>query len=263
MALINLGFPSRVIGKKMNINVILPDENRWPANGENLKTVLLLHGWSGDHTDWVRETGIERYANARQIAVVMPDAANSFYADMAYGPAYFTHITEELPAICRKYFPLSDRREDNFVIGLSMGGYGALKIGLAKPEQYAGIGCLSAGNIPEGFREQAKNPRPGWLRTMNIIYGDLFPDQMMGSVHDAYRLAEEILRQGKPAPRIYHLWGDRDIAEKGALLTKDYFLGLAGNPFEYTWKVYPGGHDWELWDAHIEECLDYLGLKPQ
>lgn len=258
MALIQFSFLSPTIGKNVQIYAAVPEMNHFP--GEKLKTVWLLHGWSGDYTDWTRQTGIERYADARHIAVIMPDASTSFYADMAYGPAYFTYLTKELPEYMRKVLPLSDKREDNFVGGLSMGGYGALKIGLACPEMYAAIGCLSAGNIPEGFKEQAKTAREGWLRTMNIIYGDLFPDNMMGSVNDAYFLADKILKEKLPAPRIYHLWGDNDVAKRTAESMCKYFEAIEGNPFDYQWHLYPGKHDWELWDAHVEEMLDYFGL---
>lgn len=258
MALLHFSFFSQTIGKNVQLYAAVPEIARFPD--EKLKTVWLLHGWSGDYTDWTRQTGIERYANARKIAVIMPDASNSFYADMAFGPEYFTFLTKELLEYCRRVLPLSERREDNFVAGLSMGGYGALKLGLACPQQYAAIGCLSGYNIPEDFKEQVKTAREGWKRTMNIIYGDLFPDNMMGSVNDVYHLAEEILKNDLPRPRIYHLWGDNDVAKRGAEVTKKHFESLEGNPFDYQWHLYPGKHDWELWDAHVEEMLDYFGI---
>ena len=105
--------------------------------------LYLLHGLSDDHTAWLRYTSIERYATARGLAVVMPAVHRSFYADEAHGHAYWHFVSEELPAIVAAFFRLSERREDTFVAGLSMGGYGALKLGLHHPERFAAVASLS------------------------------------------------------------------------------------------------------------------------
>lgn len=90
----------------------------------------LLHGLSDDHTAWMRRTAIERYAAARNLAVVMPAVGRSFYQDMMSGPRYWSFLSEELPAIMRGFFPFSPARRRNFAAGLSMGGYGALRLAL-------------------------------------------------------------------------------------------------------------------------------------
>ena len=99
MALIHLSYFSPTLTKNMQLYVALPEFSALPD--EKLKTVWMLHGYTGDYTDWQRLTGMERYAIQRRIAVVMPDGANSFYADMACGPAYFTYLTKELPEYLR------------------------------------------------------------------------------------------------------------------------------------------------------------------
>ena len=258
MALIHLSYFSPALTKNMQLYVALPEFDHLPA--EKLKTVWMLHGYTGDYTDWQRLTGMERYAMQRRIAVVMPDGANSFYADMAYGPAYFTYLTQELPAYLRKLLPLSDKREDNFVGGLSSGGYGAMKIGLTYPERYAAIGCLSAYNIPEDFSWQAPDKPESWKRMFSLVYGDLFPDHMMGSEHDLYHLVDVINEKGLPRPSVFHIWGDADVAKRGARIMNRYFLEMEGDPFHYFGKEYPGVHYFDFWDAHLEEMLDYFGL---
>ena len=105
--------------------------------------LYLLHGLSDDHTAWLRYTSIERYATARGLAVVMPAVHRSFYADEAHGHAYWQFVSEELPRIVAAFFRLSERPEDTFVAGLSMGGYGALKLGLHHPERFAAVASLS------------------------------------------------------------------------------------------------------------------------
>lgn len=258
MALIQLSCFSPTLTKNMQLYVALPELEQLPEG--NLKTVWMLHGYTGDYTDWQRMTGMERYARERRIAVVMPDAANSFYADMAYGPAYFTYLTEELPRYLRKLLPLSSRREDNFVGGLSSGGYGAMKVGLTYPERYAAIGCLSAYNIPEDFSWQAPDKPEDWKRMFSLVYGDLFPNHMMGSKHDLYHLVDIIREQDLPRPAVFHVWGDMDVAKRGACIMNRYFTDMEGNPFHYFGKEYPGVHDFAFWDRHLEEMLDYFGL---
>ena len=137
MALMHVDFFSDVLGMGVNMDVIIPQETSKQIGMEGraadgaYKTVYLLHGMSDDHTVWQRRTSIERYVSRLGIAVVMPPTHLGFYTDTKYGMPYWTFIAEELPRICREFFPrLSGRREDTLAAGLSMGGYGAWKLGL-------------------------------------------------------------------------------------------------------------------------------------
>ena len=256
MALLELNFFSPSLEQNSRVLAALPE----PAelDGTPLKTVWMLHGYSGSCTDWQRMSGIERHAVSRRVAVIMPDAENSFYADMAYGKPWFTYLTKELPDYLRRVLPLSDKREDCFIGGLSSGGYGAMKIGLTVPERFAAIACLSAYNIPEDFAWQYPDKPEGWRRMFRLCYGERFPDRMMGSEHDLWTLAERVCAGGMPRPRIYHVWGDRDVARRGALIMNRYFTD-AGD-FDYFGKEYPGYHDFDFWDARLPEMFDFFGL---
>ena len=106
--------------------------------------MVFLHGAYGDYSDWARLTGIERYAQAHKIAVVMPSADNSFYQDMYRGGKYLTYFTRELPDYIARLFPVSTKREDTFVAGLSMGGYGAVRVAFEMPERFGAAASLSA-----------------------------------------------------------------------------------------------------------------------
>ena len=153
MAFLQCNFYSQVLHSNVVIGVILPSPNSSEvlSNGDSeyfhpgvlYQTLYLFHGAYGDYSDWMRFTSIERYAQQRKIAVVMPSVQNSFYQDMYLGERYLTYVTEELPRFVRTLFPLSVKREDTFTAGLSMGGYGALKVALTKPEQYACAASLS------------------------------------------------------------------------------------------------------------------------
>ena len=124
MALFAGSLYAESLGMNTGVTVSLPGERR-DRTGD-MPVLYLLHGLSDDHTSWVRRTDIDRYAEEWGVAVIMPEVQRSFYCDMTNGPRYFTYIVDELPALCQRLFRVSARREDNFVAGLSMGGYGAM-----------------------------------------------------------------------------------------------------------------------------------------
>jgi S-formylglutathione hydrolase FrmB len=105
--------------------------------------LYLLHGLSDDHTAWSRYTSIGRYAEAAGLAVVMPAVHRSFYANESAGHRYWDFVSEELPEVVRTFFQVSDRSEDTFVAGLSMGGYGAVRLALTFPGRYAAAASMS------------------------------------------------------------------------------------------------------------------------
>ena len=137
---LELNFYSRELGRQVRANVIIPEQFR--DTNESYKTLWLLHGLTDDHSAWMRNSSIERYANDFGIAVVMPNVDRSWYTNTAYDANYFNYVAKELPEVCRKLFKgMSEKREDNIVGGLSMGGYGAVKLALSCPEQYGA--CIS------------------------------------------------------------------------------------------------------------------------
>ena len=183
-----------------NVYVILPNTAvdflangvRYNEDGE-LKVVWLLHGMGDDYTGWLRYSNLERYALARGIAVVCPSVhAQCFYSNMTKGLAYYDYIADELPAFMKETFPqFSQKREDNYVAGLSMGGYGALKFGLSRPDQYCRIGCLSGGNFiemqlpPEDEAEDFLTPFYGGARN---AFGTEKLGDAAGTEHDLKHL---------------------------------------------------------------------------
>src|SRR3712207_4064507 len=144
------------------------------ATGGGPPPVLyLLHGLSDDDTIWLRRTSIERYVAPLGLAVVMPQVHRSFYADERYGGRYWTFLSEELPALVDSWFRVSQRREDTFVAGLSMGGYGALKWALRQPDRFAAAASLSGAVGVEGLR--TRRGRPEDPRLFERISGDASP----------------------------------------------------------------------------------------
>ena len=142
MAFLRVDFYSEALGSGTGMNVLLPEAAQGigfdaSAGTGALPVLYLLHGLSDDHTAWMRRTSLERYAASRRLAVVMPCGGRSFYTNEAHGGRYWDFISEELPRAVQSFFPVSRRREDTFAAGLSMGGYGALKLALRHPDRYA------------------------------------------------------------------------------------------------------------------------------
>ena len=141
MALVHTHFFSNTLGRGVGCEVILPQKSTRLIGMDTKETgkipvLWLLHGASDDETIWQRRTSIERYVAPLGMAVVMPSVEVSGYADLAHGGNFYSYVAKELPAVMEGFFGFSRAREDNFVCGLSMGGAGALKIGLAAAPKY-------------------------------------------------------------------------------------------------------------------------------
>ncbi len=197
MPLIECRFHSQVLGLRTTISVILPYPAKKTGGRGRYPTLYLLHGLTGDHTDWLREIPIERYVEPLNLAVVTCDGHRSRYTDMALGWRYWTFLTEELPFVARSLFPLSSARKDNFVAGASMGGYGAFKWALRKPEMFAAAASLSgAFRIASGMDPRMTDPAR--RREFRGIFGAL--GKLRGSEHDLFALSRRAVTQEAPPP---------------------------------------------------------------
>lgn len=258
MAFFEMKYHSDALGIGVSVNVILPEKAKtligMTAKGEGTyKTLYLYHGLSDDHSIWMRRTSIERYAADRGIAVVMPSVGRSWYTDTAYGAAYYTFVTQELPAVCRGFFRgMSERREDNMVAGLSMGGYGAVKVALSRPDLFFGAASLS------GALDVASFPTEWMGAEWRGVFGPSLQTlaDLRGTEHDLFHLAETCRRENQALlPRLYMWCGDDDflLAQNHAFCRH---LDTLGIPYRYDQSE--GDHAWHWWDLHIRTALDYL-----
>jgi S-formylglutathione hydrolase FrmB len=277
VSIIKLDFFSHALKMDQSLNVILPDKGEmapsepFPENGAGYPVLYLLHGTSHDFSSWARYTSIERYACDKRLAIVMPSAQLSGYADMVYGEDFFSYIAIEVPGVVKRLFPISQNREDTFIAGLSMGGYGAAKIGLSLPENYAAIGSLSNGNHAYirtiGFH--ARNPQESFSSTVSdqrhlFCWGLDKSETPIGTEQDLYFLAKRNIDENRPLPTLFHTVGsfDRNLAQ--ARHMRDFFMGLKGNPYHYIYYEEPyGEHTWIYWDKWIQTFLAWLPVKLQ
>ena len=259
MAFLNVYFFSEVLGKQVQMNVILPQRSRGQIGldsisekAETYPTLYLLHGMSDDHTIWERRTSIERYASEKGIAVVMPDGDLSWYTDMKHGQNYFTFMADELPAVCRDFFPkMSPRREDTFVAGLSMGGYGAFKLGLRCPETFSCAASLSGALDFGTFYDRTK---PGFAE---LIAGD-HDTEFVGSDNDLFAVAERLIKSGRPLPKLWQWCGTEDVLIGDNRRMRDHLLNLG---YDLTYQESEGNHNWACWDKWIQAILEWLPIK--
>jgi S-formylglutathione hydrolase FrmB len=220
------------------------------------QTLYLLHGLSDDHTIWMRRTSIERYAAAKNLAVVMPAVARSFYQDMAGGPRYWTFLNEELPAVMRQFFPLSAAREDNFAAGLSMGGYGALRLALQNPEAFAAAASLSGAlDIARRVRDAAQPGSPLTDADVRGIFGDA--PKIEGSESDLFHLAQRLAPREGRKPKIYVACGTDDALIED---NRRFHRHLDSLHLDHTYVENSGAHEWGYWDAQIQRVLQWLPL---
>ncbi len=222
--------------------------------GVKYQVLYLLHGAYGDYSDWPHLTSIERYAQDHKLAVVMPSASNSFYQNMHYGSDYLRYITEELPVFCEHTFPISDKREDTFVAGLSMGGYGALKAALTRPEKYSCAASLSGAIDLEAVIGGLSS-----LPSSPFVYENLFGNkEITGSDADLFELIRRLKSEGCELPKIYQTVGTEDFIYQANLSAKEKLEKLG---VDLTYEEYPGIHNWVFWDAHIQDVMNWLPLK--
>jgi len=256
MALIHCDFFSEVLGLSVNMDVILPQATfsqigmQGKSFDDKHPTLYLLHGLSDDHTIWQRRTSIERYVAPLGIAVVMPAVHRSFYTDMHKGYRYWTFVSEELPAIARSFFPLSAKREDNFVAGLSMGGYGAFKLALRCPDKFAAAASLS------GALDIVSAVKSRRVEEFEMIFGDL--DKVEGSENDLFYLAKKVAESDGPKPKLYQCCGTEDFLYASNVKFRDYARSLG---LDLTYEEGPGTHEWGYWDMKIQSVLNWLPIQ--
>lgn len=253
MAFIDLKFYSNVLGMQTEVAVVLPQGVNTGEIGVTSNTrpgpykcLYLLHGLSDDHTIWMRRTSIERYASYYGICVVMPRADKSFYTDMKYGMKYYTHIAKEIPAVIREFFNVSDKREDNYIAGLSMGGYGALKIAVRECDSF----CMGAGLSPCGDIK-AMVGQGGFEEVVFPVFGE---DYYVRDEDDILWLAEQ-KKDDPNRPALYIGIGTEDFLYDNCRSLHNKLTELN---YDYTYREGPGCHSWEFWDEYIKHVLWWM-----
>jgi putative tributyrin esterase len=255
MAHLRCDFFSDALGLSTSMTVILPQPTQnqigmaGKATDEPPPVLYLLHGLSDNDTIWLRRTSIERYVADLGWAVIMPQVHRSFYTDEVYGGRFWSFVSEELPEIVSRFFRVSTARTDTFVAGLSMGGYGAMKLALRQPDRFAAAASLSGAlDLKALVASGLESPADPEMFTR--VLG---PATELASADDLLGL----VRRADPErlPALYACCGTEDPL----LAANHSFVAActeAGVPVATSWSQ--GAHDWGYWDDRIVAVLDYF-----
>lgn len=261
MILNHCNFYSKILNNHVDVNVLLP---AMPDNDQifnsleeiykkrKIPVLYLLHGALDDYSMWLRHTNIERYAEEAGIAVVMPSGQNGFYSNARYGLRYFDFITKELPIFAEYTFPVSDCREDRFIAGPSMGGYGASKCALAKADRYMAFGDFSGAVDPENLEPLMKKMGFDFFR-YDLIFGG--SDKVTGSEDDLMVLAEKC-KSLNEKPYAFVACGEEDY--NNYKMNQKFYDKLRECGFKTEFFAGHGLHDWVYWDKCIDTFIKII-----
>ncbi len=253
MAFIKADIYSEMLYQNMSVDLFFPSDFEEHRSSDNVNGVIyLLHGMKGNSSSWNNYTGAQRYARENNLILISPTVHNSFYADNSFGERYFTYVTEELPKVLNRIFKIPNDREKTFIAGLSMGGFGAMLLGLSRPDLYAACATFSGAvgfvqgeitNADEPFAKRFIAP---------ILGGDLKLREDL----DIIALAKKVSEMPKEnQPRILCTCGKQDYLYKSNVMFKDYMKTL---PLDFTFMEWTGEHDWDFWDRSLAYAIDFF-----
>lgn len=262
MALIQAQFYSKMLKRIVNFSALLPvDTRETPGTQEmpkpeSMKTLYLLHGYTGNYMDWLYGTRIQELSSKYSIAVIMPSGDNSFYLDQKEKEEWYGEfIGNELLEITRKMFCLSDQYQDTYIGGLSMGGFGAIRNGLKYSDKFRGIIGLSSAliihniaNITPDYKDDIAS-----YEYYRAIFGDL--KQLLGSENDPEGLVEGLQNENKIIPDIYMACGTEDFLLEE---NRNFHQFLNEKNISHTYLESSGNHDWKFWDEYIEKAILWM-----
>ncbi len=240
MALIHLHFFSPVLGKQSTLYAVVPDAGRGP-----FPVYYLLHGYSDDASAWLRQSRIESYARELPLIVVMPDGYKGFYCDHVQGPAYGRYILEDVIGGVERLLPAQRKRSGRCIGGLSMGGYGALRLALSRPDLFCSVNSHSGGQSRAGRTER-------FLKGSEKYYA--FGPRGMRGENDLYALASGLKRSRAPRPAVRIDCGTED---RYLNYSREFHEHLESLQIVHEYAEYPGAHNWDYWDQHVQTALKF------
>ncbi|PAI44360.1 tributyrin esterase, partial [Staphylococcus aureus] len=228
----------------------LPEDQSFFNNdipAKPLKTLLLLHGLSFLKATYIIFTCIATYPNAHKLDMIIPNVDHSAYANMAYGHSYYDYILEVYDYV-HQIFPLSKKRDDNFIAGHSMGGYGTIKFALTQGDKFAKAVPLSAVFEAQNLMDLEWNDF-----SKEAIIGNL--SSVKGTEHDPYYLLDKAVAEDKQIPKLLIMCGKQDFLYQDNLDFIDY---LSRKNVPYQFEDGPGDHDYAYWDQAIKRAITWM-----
>lgn len=248
---------SKTLEIETGIQIIVP--NHYEVGGK-YKVIYLLHGVVSNQDSLTDYTMLPAYVQAQNAIVIMPNVNRSFYTDQIYGQRFFSYVSEELPEICENVFNISSKREDTAVIGVSMGGYGALKCALSKPEVFGMCCAISSGCVflKDFFEEM--NSR-GDDEDFIAVWGQQFINDFRAAFgnplvwkpeYELLSLAKNI-NENHIKPKLYMTCGTEDYLQS---LNQAFSEEMGKLDFDFTYEALPGNHDWQFMNDGLKRSLE-------
>lgn len=269
MPVIQLHYHPRKLGISTSVSVVLPLEATRAQNQpgsfegwldkheEKLPVLWLLHGGGGCHQDFLFGSMVVQLANQYHMAVVMPDGQNGSWTDMTYGPSWETYLVEGLPEYVYNHFPISYKREDNFIAGVSMGGYGAIHTALRHPEKYAAACGMGAG-VWLPIKYALGETIDEGLATLDANLASTFGTDrqaVLGSRYDCLQAAKDAVAAGKNLPRMLSCCGTLDFSYNENVQFRNDIRALG---VSYEWMETEAAHDDMAWNEFIPRMFAWL-----
>lgn len=251
MAFLNIEMKSECLQRHTSFKAVIPTDMPDPAPGKEMKTVFLLHGYTGKGDCWIPDELIEKY----HFAVICPTGENSFWLNgLSTGHAFQSFIGEELVSFVRRTFGLAMHRENTFLCGLSMGGFGSLHTALAYPEVFGKAIALSSALIQREVAEM--KPETGNRIANYDYYRECFgePEKVMESENAPETLVRKILASGGklPMPDIYMACGTEDFLIRN---NREMHQFLEENGVPHTYLEWAGNHDMKFWQEGLQKFI--------
>lgn len=261
MALIRADFYSEYLKRNVVLTAAIPvdkmdGDHRAKRRRGPYRAVYLLHGLFGQDVDWIDKTHVVETAEARDIALIMPSGEDGLYLNKPEIDEWHgKFISEELVTVTRQLFPLSGRREDTALAGISIGAYTAVINGLLRPDRFGSIIALSGAFMRDRVLEAVESRSPRKIRYYERFFGDL--DTVLGSDKDYLAVARRFRdTPDLERPRFYVACGEHDnMCETNRAFVDE----LRGDGFDVTYHEPDiGGHEWPFWNAWIDCALDWF-----
>ena len=239
------------------LDLYLPNDEGKKGITEPVGVIYFLHGMGSSHKRFREFTATNRYCLDNKLAIVYINAPMSFYSDMKYGMKYYTYITEELPKFLKSAYNLDFPREKTFLAGLSMGGYGTLKIGLNNPDKFGAIAPFSAPTNLKQMKETMKDQPRESLSTFINVYGE---DLEMTDMDDPWALIKKVSElPAEQQPRIRLMCGKQDQLANIYLQNVSFDEYARELPLaDYKFMSWKGGHEYMFWDRAMLHAVAFF-----
>lgn len=262
MAYIKANIRSNAFSRSIVVDLYFPTDLPEQTGNKVNGVITLLHGLGNSGDDWMMFSSACRYAADNGYILVAPSIENSFYLDPQYGTPTYTLLTQELPKQLQAIFHIPTERSKNYVAGLSMGGYGALLLGLSNPECYSAIGSFS-GAVDMGIMlEATKYAFSSGSAPFASIFTPLFGDDLnLTPQADLFALLQNVSTLTANAqPQILQTCGLQDNDDMQILTQNINFAQFAKTlPLaKYEYKTWNGLHEWNFWDRSLAEFIGFI-----